>query len=139
MPNWQWAAITKPEPPLAFTSNVWGEGCARAREAGTVIWFSTAATVPLPTRARPLHPALTVQLHALLGASALHPPPWGQRLLPGSRPPSMESSCGAGPPASHRAGMESWGLGTPLGQHSTAQHSGPAAVPGQRDFLLCCC
>lgn len=139
MPNWQWAAPTKPEAPLAFASNMWGDGCAcaYAREVGAVIWFSTATAVPLPTRAHPLYPALTVQLHALLGASALHPLPWGQRLLPGSRPPSMEGSCGAGPPPQAAGpGWRTGGWEHPSG--STARRSTLARPPCRGSVISCC-
>lgn len=92
------------------------------------IW-GRVGTVPkcCPFPLAPARPALTVQLHARLGASALHLPPWGQRLLPGSRPPSMEGSCGAGSPRA--AGTEGPGAGsTPrAARHSTALRPGRRA------------
>lgn len=91
------------------------------------IW-GRVGTVPkrCPFPLTPARPALTVQLHARLGASALHLPPWGQRLLPSSRPPSMEGSCGAGSPRA--AGTEGPGAGsTPR----AARH-GTALRPGRR-------
>lgn len=75
---------------------------------------------PLSLPAHPVSPfshTLTVQLHARLGASALHLPPWGQRLLPGSHPPSMEGSGGAGSPRAAQPGRRP---GAAPAQHGAA-------------------
>lgn len=83
----------------------------------------------------PARRALTVQLHARLGASALHLPPWGQRLLPGSRPPSMEGSCGAGSPRAAGTG------GAGRREHPSggaARHGSPARPPCRGRVISCC-
>lgn len=116
-----------------------GAACA----GGTLaVW----AQCLLPTRCPfllapvpPLSRALTVQFHAQLGASALHLPPWGHRLLPGSRPPSMEGGSSAGSPRAAQPEQRAGGQEHP--RHGTPRLSGsrPAAQPRQRDFLLCRC
>lgn len=84
----------------------------------------------------PFSRTLTVQLHAQLGASALHLPPWGQRLLPSSRPPSMEGGSGAGSPPAAQPGRRARGQECPWGGTAQLSGSGPAA---QRGRAISCC
>lgn len=129
--GWHWPGPTSPEPPLGFGAQLWGSLCRGRSGCG-----ATVPTVPSCAPGPPFSHTLTVQLHARLGASALHLPPWGRRLLPGSRPPSMEGSGGAGSPRAARPGRRAGAGGGP----GTARRgSAPPAWPPRRGSTISCC